>query len=121
MINNRKHVDPALTLWDRLVYGSIAAMFGLVIGCGSALLAFFAVGHSSWNIVLFSAVFFFLVGFVRGAFVGDFVGDTLTLLFGIGATEVDVAPTDLKGPQGRLAIGLIVVYAACVLVLVGRA
>ena len=121
MTRNRKHIDPTLTLWDRLVYGCIGAMFGLVIGCGSAALALFTTGHSSWNIVPFSAVFFFLVGLVRGAFVGEFVGDTLTLLFGIGAAEASIAPDGLKGPQGRLAIALVVVYLAGVVLLAWRA
>lgn len=120
-MNKRKHVESALTLWDRIVYGGIAAMFGLTIGCGSAVLALRTTGHFSWNIVRFSAVFFFLVGFVRGAFVGDFVGDALTLLFGIGAAEAGIAPSGLKGPQGRQAIVLIVVYVAWVVVLALRA
>jgi hypothetical protein len=89
--------------------------------CGSAALALLTTSHSSWNIVPFSAVFFLLVGFVRGAFVGDFVGDALTLLFGIGAAEAGIAPSDLKGPQGRLAIVLIVIYLGCVVLLVLRA
>ena len=35
IMNKRKHVESALTLWDRIVYGGIATMFGLTIGCGS--------------------------------------------------------------------------------------
>ena len=40
IMNKRKHVESALTLWDRIVYGGIATMFGLTIGCGSAVLRF---------------------------------------------------------------------------------
>ena len=121
MIAKRKLAEQVLTLWDRLVYGCIAAMFGVIVGFVSAVLAFFAIGHSNWNIVPFSAVFFLGIGFLHGAFVGDFVGDALTRLFGIGAAEAGIPPEGLKGSQGRLAVALIVAYLAGVVLLVWRA
>ncbi|MFC5498578.1 hypothetical protein ACFPOE_13610 [Caenimonas terrae] len=56
----------SLSLRDRIADGVIATVFGLLLGFAAALFLVFEFERRFlWGVVLFSALFFFGVGFVR--------------------------------------------------------
>src|SRR5688572_12173024 len=79
----------SLSIGDRIAFALIGGVFGAVMG---AILLFFvvfglAVPRAPAGIILFSAAYFGLVGFVMGGFVGDFVGATIGGVFNLFAIE----------------------------------
>jgi hypothetical protein len=85
-----KHV---LTSWDRVVYGVIAALFGSLLGLGAALCLFFVFydGLSFPWMVLVSAVYFFVIGAIRGPDAGFIVGEAFSAITGVAAAEAGFA------------------------------
>jgi hypothetical protein len=83
-----------LAIRDRAAYGFIAAAFGVLLGLGASLCLFFAF-HSSipvrW-IVLASAIYFFIIGAVRGADAAFFTAEAITVVAGAALVETGVAP-----------------------------
>jgi hypothetical protein len=115
-----------LSIWDRIVFGSIAALVGGVLGLLAAVLG--AVAFDSppaWRTVLtFSLVFFFCVGAARGPDAGFLMGEALSAIGGIGAAEAGVALGDTEGhdkPRSWRSAWLLGTWLAVVAVLTWRA
>jgi hypothetical protein len=91
-------MDKPLAVWDRIVYGAIAAVFGALLGLG-ACLCLFVVFHGNmpvrW-IVLASAVYFYVVGFVRGSNAASLTGEALTVVGGAAMAEAGAYPGNLQ-------------------------
>lgn len=113
---------PVLTPWDRLVFASLSAAIGALIGAVVALLLMFLADPVAFNstLVLFSAAFFFVVGFARGAWAGEFVGEALAHAFSLvaAAGHVQVDPkSEARTGSPFTSTWLLLLYAAGVLVL----
>ena len=83
-----------LTVSDRLVYGAIAAAFGVLLGLGASLCLLFAVHEGlpfRW-IVLASAAYFFFVGAARGPDAAFFTGEAITAVGGVALAEAGAIP-----------------------------
>jgi hypothetical protein len=115
----------SLSLWDRVVFGSISAIVGAVLGALAAFLAAVAFDSSpEWTRVTgFSILFFFGVGALRGPDAGFFVGQAFSAVAGIGAVEVGVASggTEYRDePRSWNSVWLLGVWLAVVTALAWR-
>lgn len=84
-----------LTPWDRLVFGGLTALAGSVIGLVIALaLMLFLDGYSfnAW-VLAFSVLYFFGIGWLRGATAGEFAGEAVAVSASAVAAVGD-APLD---------------------------
>jgi hypothetical protein len=85
------------TTADRVQFGLISAVFGVVVGALGALVvlglfAFFghALPFNRW-MVGFSAAFFFLVGFARGSEAAETVVDSFVTAAAVGLGAIGIA------------------------------
>jgi hypothetical protein len=90
--------DPPLSPSDRLVHGAIAAAFGAVLGTVAAVMLLFGLHmHAiAWSIAACSALYFFAVGWVRGADGGFFVGEALSALGAAAAVDLQVGAVPVQ-------------------------
>lgn len=107
MAPSPKRADPdkPLTFWDRTVYGAISAAFGTLLGLAACACLIFAF-RSSMPIraILFaSAVYFFVVGMVRGADAAFFVVEAFTSVAGAAFAETGAIPRPGQGSDNRWA------------------
>jgi hypothetical protein len=88
----------SLSLWDRAVFGAISGVVGALLGLAVALLGAVAFDSApAWRAIsVFSAVYFFAMGAIRGADAGFFVGDALSAVAAVAATEVGAIPGDTE-------------------------
>jgi hypothetical protein len=87
-------MDKPLSAWDRMVYGAIAAAFGVLLSLGACVCLLFAFSGTPpvrW-IVLSSAVYFFIVGAVRGARAADLTREAATVVGGVAMAETGAIP-----------------------------
>jgi hypothetical protein len=101
-------------MWDRIVFGCIAAGAGALLGAALALVLMFLVNPHAFNVmlVLFSAVFFFSVGWSRRAAAGEFVGEAIAygMSFVAAGGHVDLDPRTQARNGSRSSGWLLVVY-----------
>jgi hypothetical protein len=85
-----------LTAWDRFIFGCISGLFGALMGLAAAIVLVLALHDITpvGSIVIFSAVYFFGVGLVRGPDAGFLAGDALTAIGVAAAVETGVAIND---------------------------
>ena len=77
-----------LAFRDRIAYGAIAMVFGVLLGSVAAIFLVFEFDTAFlWQVVVFSALFFFAVGFVRGADAGSFAGQSLGAAVAVAADD----------------------------------
>jgi hypothetical protein len=78
-----------LSLGDRLKYGAIGAGFGAVMGVALLFVALLGIGLAvrPADLLGFSAVYFAVIGFLVGPFVGDLVAATIGGLLNILAFD----------------------------------
>ena len=96
-------MDKPLSAWDRTVYGAISAIFGVLFGLGSCLCIFVAFDGSPpvrW-IVLTSAIYFFVVGVVRGQDAALFMGEALTTVAAAALAETGAVTGASRGSKRR--------------------
>ena len=74
-----ERVETPLSIMDRLKFAAIGAVCGVVVGAALFFVAIFAFALpiNPTDLVLFSALYFAVVGLIMGAFVGDFVGASI--------------------------------------------
>jgi hypothetical protein len=91
-------MDKPLSVWDRIVYGAITAAFGALLGLGASLCLFVAFHGTTpvrW-IVLSSAAYFFIVGFVRGSNAALVTGEAIAAVGGAAMAETGAYPGALQ-------------------------
>ncbi|HEX2827617.1 MAG TPA: hypothetical protein VHP37_14795 [Burkholderiales bacterium] len=94
-----KGAGTSLTLGDRLKYGAIGAGFGAVSGVGLLLVALFALALPVRppDILGFSTVYFGVLGFLVGEFIGDLFAASIGGL-------LDILAFDYYAPTQRPAV-----------------
>jgi hypothetical protein len=96
--------------------GSISAVAGALLGGVLAFLVALALEQFHGSMVIASAAYFFLVGFVKGPAAGDFAGEalgaTVSAVAAIGSAAV--APTSTARTGSASSIALWVGYCVCV-------
>lgn len=123
--NTLERKQTPLSVWDRIVFGAIAAAFGCLLGLGAALCGFFAFDGSPpvrW-MVLASAVYFFAVGLVRGPEAGFLAGETLGALASVAAVEAGAVPGTFDSsqqPESWKSPALLVVWAVIMILMAWR-
>ncbi|MDB5873639.1 MAG: hypothetical protein JWQ07_3081 [Ramlibacter sp.] len=114
-----------MSLGDRIVIGAIAGVMGAVLGLVAAFLLAFAFESppALRPIAIFSAVFFFVIGAVRGPDAGFFVGDALSALIQIGADDHEIGGgREGHGKPGAWSsVWLLATWGAIVLAIAWRA
>lgn len=116
-------VRESLTIWDRTVFGSIAAFFGAGVGVVVAVPAMLLRDPPAYNtlIVLFSGLFVFVVGAVRGSVAGEFIGEALSWLCTIivaGSVALGGGvPTSTNNPPVPVSLWLLVAFVVGVVLL----
>ena len=107
----------ATTIWDRLLLGSISAVAGALLGCVLAFLVALAFKQFHASMVIASAAYFFVVGFVKGVAAGDFAGEalgvTVSAVAAMGSAEVDPRSTARTGTASSIVLW--VGYCACLI------
>jgi hypothetical protein len=97
--------------------GSISAAVGALLGCVLAFLAALAFEQFHASMVIASAAYLFVVGFVKGAAAGDFAGEavgvTISAVAAMGSAAVD--PTSTARIGSATSIALWVGYCACII------
>ncbi len=95
-----------LSILDRIEYGCVAAMIGLLLGAAIAIAVFLSTGSANWYTIIFSAVFLFLLGCFRGKRAGDFLGRALGSL----STHPDAPKVDILDAASLLTYILAEVF-----------
>jgi hypothetical protein len=75
-------VSKSFSTWDRIVYGAIAGFFGAIFGLVASLLAAMIFGTLAAlsSVVIFSVIYFSLIGVVRGPDAGFLVAEALSAI-----------------------------------------
>lgn len=108
-----------MTLGDRGTHGLLSALFGLMLGGAAwAIAHWLMVSPPSWRgILIFSGVFFFVAGIVRGPDAGSIVGTAVFALFTIFMTanshyDSRLEPDDDRPPGEWTSVIWLAVWAA---------
>jgi hypothetical protein len=109
-----------MTAWDRVVWGAIAAFAGAFVGTAIALVVMWQaqVLHFNRLLVLFSAVYFFGVGYWKGSLAADLLSGALQGGSGYAQAEMDgglspSSPTQtIPGDRGVEYLGIVYLLGA---------
>jgi hypothetical protein len=77
--------------WDRIVWGAIAGLAGVLVGAGIGMFIIFQRPDLPFNrvLVLFSGVYFFIAGFWKGPLAADLFGAAAHGVAGYAQASVD--------------------------------
>jgi hypothetical protein len=109
-----------MILSDHLVFGCIAAVLGTVVGVVAAVVfLMFGAAHGlgfDVRVVFFSTLYFFAVGFLRGAAAGEVFGEGtayfVSFLAAAGKVAVDARTSSRTGTSRASSGWIIVLYLA---------
>jgi hypothetical protein len=115
----------ALSVWDRIVFGALSGLVGALLGIVAGFLAavFLDFVPFAPAAVIFSTLYFFCIGAVRGPNAGFFAGEALGVVGALGAAEAGVIPgnsLEHHQPSAWSSVWLLGVWFAIVVLLMWR-
>ena len=112
---------------DRIVFGSISAAAGALLGLGAAFVAGLAIGQppAYGPIAWFSAFYFGAVGVLRGPGAGFLAGEVLRVIWAgaqaeLGRPHPSERPEQRDHPPAWHSTGLLLAWTVVVLILAWR-
>lgn len=97
-LRSRATREDPISLWERILLGALSAVAGAVLGVVVAFLVSLVVERFHGVMVGVSAIYFFAVGYLKGAHAGDFAGEAVLAIVALA-----VASDDREVPKGASA------------------
>lgn len=117
-----------VSVWERTVFGAISGLFGGILGLAAGLLAamLFQTGAGLAAVVIFSVIYFFCIGAVRGPDAGFVAGEAFMAMsaavrsFSASNGLIYRDPGSYDQPRAWRSVGVLVAWIGLVAVITWR-